>query len=103
MWGNQWRSIFKGGDRYAHYIFFHKGPHNCVNPPLHAFQAYFLCIEGAVEIEMKEKIELKRYDAAEIVGGQKFVVVPKPDAENSSKAHFLIVEMEFAGDGRKDL
>jgi redox-sensitive bicupin YhaK (pirin superfamily) len=67
-------------------------------------QAYFLCMEGNVDIGAKDKLSLMRHDAAEITGPQTICVTPKPDAENSPKAHFLLVEMKFvAGDGRTDL
>lgn len=70
-------------------------------------QAYLLCIEGNAAIASSSSVSeqctnetMEKHDAAELFGPNTFKIKPLSD---DSKAHMLLVEMEFTGMGRTDL
>lgn len=65
-------------------------------------QAYLLCMEGSIDILGGINQQLVRHDGAEITGPMTLIISPTLLAQNLV-AHILLVEMKFAGDGRKDL
>eukprot|EP01031_Cornospumella_fuschlensis_P033581 gene33581-40624_t len=63
-------------------------------------QAYFLCMEGDVELQAAglSKEVLNRHDAAELYGPLEVQVKAQREG-----AHVLVVEMQHTGQGRSDL
>lgn len=76
-------------------------------------QAYLLCVEGSGLIQGQHGTDetLDRHDAAELYGPLTFTITPtetpatstETPAVTTSAAHFLLVEMQYAGLGRSDL
>ena len=66
-------------------------------------QAYLLCVEGSLELNVSGKQALHRHDAAEIVGGDDPIEIKATaveDTENGKLAHFLMFTMkEVLGSG----